>query len=481
MTSVATFTERDLGFELARRSFLHFLDYVWILEPPPGRGTILLEKWPHIVEAAEALTMHRLIVWLKARQIGASWLTATWDLWNALFSENARILLFSQGEDEAQDKLSKCKFVYEHLPEQLRTPLTTDNKGTLIFGNGSNISAWPSTTKAGRSATGTIVDMDEADFHEYFADNFNAVKPILDDNGGQLLLTSTSNAESMVSVFKDLFRGAPGNGFHPIFYAWDVRPNRSEDWYEERQQEYTDTYKFFKEYPSSAEVALAPPEELSAFDHSALDIMMEDVKPPLEVIGYANIYRKYIPGRKYAAGTDTSHGTGGDYGVTAIIDVATLAVVADIMSNTLLPEELAYESYKLLESYSFPIWGIEDNDWGVVTVNKARDLGYPRLYKRDDTHLGWKTTTRSKPILWSELIDATNARAMVIFSRDGLRQYYNVQRDPKTGRIVAALHDDYPMAVGLALQVKDLATASTPYTKANPWDQRKSRAVYKWS
>ena len=459
--TTATFTERDISYELARRSFLHFLKFVRILDPPPGQGTIHMELWPHIIKAATALGEHRLIVWLKARQIGASWLISAWDLWNALYSENARILLFSQGEDEAKDKLWKCKFVYDNLPEQLRVPLVTDNKSMLEVKNGATIKAWPSTTKAGRSATGSIVDMDEADFHEYFGDNFNAVKPILDDNGGQLILTSTSNAENLESLFKDIYRGAPGNGFHPIFYAWDVRPNRDEDWYEQRQNEYEDLFKFFKEYPSSAEVALAPPAELSAFDHSSLDIMMEDVKEPLEVIGHANIFRKHAAGRKYAAGTDTSHGTGGDYGVTAILDVATLAVVADIMSNTLPPEELAYESYKLLESYGFPIWAIEDNEWGILTVNKARDLGYPYLYKRTDTHLGWRTTMKSRTILWGELIEATNSRGMVVFNQAGLRQYYNVQKDPRNGRIVSALHDDYPMAVGLALQMRDLAYVSS--------------------
>lgn len=458
MTTLPTFTERDLSFELARRQFCPaFIRFVYILEPPPGRGTIPMELWPHILEVAKVLETQRLIVWLKARQIGASWLVAAWDVWNALFKNNSQIKLFSQGEDEAQEKLGKCKFIYDHLPPELQTPIVTDNLGELIFANGSKIEALPSTKKAGRGGTGSIVDFDEADFHEYFPDNYSAVKPIVDDTGGQVIVTSTSNWETLDSLFKDLYREAPGNGFYAMFYPWDVHPNRDDNWYERTQNEASDTFRFFKEYPTSAEVALAPPQELRAFNVESLDLMMQEVREPLEVQDYAHIYRKFSPGRRYAAGTDTSHGTGSDYGVTAILDVATLSVVADIMSNALPPEELAYQSSLLLAQYGQPIWVIEDNEWGGQTVRKALDLQYPSLYKRNENHVGWTTLKNTRAILWGDLIESTNSRSMTIFNKAGLSQYYNVQKDPKTGRIVSAKHDDYPMAVGLALQGIDLA------------------------
>ena len=154
-----------------------------------------METWPHILEMCEVFKQERLIVWLKSRQIGASWLLAAYDLWTALFQEGANVLLFSQGEPEAQDKLSKCRLIHAHLPPELQVPVGVDNRSELTFPQmDSSIRALPSTPKAGRSSTGTLVDMDEADFHEYFEANYNAVKPILDDNQGQLILTSTSNA-----------------------------------------------------------------------------------------------------------------------------------------------------------------------------------------------------------------------------------------------------------------------------------------------
>ena len=475
-------TEADVRYELARREFKYFLPFVKIMDPPPGKGIISMEVWPHIEQTVQDLKDHRLIIWLKARQIGASWLMAAYDLWTALYHDGANVLLFSQGEPEAQQKLDKCRFIYNQLPVPLRPTLTTDNRSEMVFaGTGSKITALPSTPKAGRSSTGTLVDFDEGDFHEYLDTNYNAVKPILDDSGGQLVLVSTSNAYLQDTLFKRLYRGAPGNGWHTIFYDWRARPHRDDDWYERRAVEYDDPFQFSKEYPESDVMALAPPSDLMAFDLESLDIMKGDCRSPVEVQGNVRIFQRFSPGRKYAAATDTSHGVGLDAAVTVVLDVATNAVVADIMSQTMPPEQLAYESYNMLEGYGFPIWAIEDNDWGILTIRKAEALLYPNLYKRDSNHVGWRTTIKTRPMLWGELVEMTNSRALVVFAEDGLKHFYNVARDPKTGKIVSMKHDDYPMAVGLALQMREFAVSSTaPAKKAMPWDQKRRYAYYKW-
>ena len=53
--------------ELAKRDFWHFLNYVKILEPQPGRGTIPFERWPHLEEVCDILDHKKLLVWLKSR------------------------------------------------------------------------------------------------------------------------------------------------------------------------------------------------------------------------------------------------------------------------------------------------------------------------------------------------------------------------------------------------------------------------------
>jgi hypothetical protein len=45
------------SLELSKRDFDEFLNYVKILEPPPGRGIIPFERWPHLVEVCQTCQM----------------------------------------------------------------------------------------------------------------------------------------------------------------------------------------------------------------------------------------------------------------------------------------------------------------------------------------------------------------------------------------------------------------------------------------
>ena len=457
----------QIRHELARRVFTHFLDYVHVMEPPPQRGLILFERWPHLMEVCEALEESRLLVWLKSRQTGASWLLAAYSLWKALYFDGAVVLLLSQGEEEAKRLLAKCRFIYENLPEDMKVPLGVDSRQELEFPQmHSSILALPSTEKAGRSATASLIVMDEADYHEHLEQNYAAVKPTIDDVGGQLILVSTSNGTSQDSLFKRTYKESPRNGFRRMFYGWNVRPGRDNEWFNARKSEYSDASLFEKEYPATEEEALAPPRTIAAFDHDILGLMQNDVRPPATKMDcggvYANIYQDFHAGKRYTAGTDTAHGAGLDYAVTVVLDTVTGYVVAELQSNLLPPDQMALASSKLLQRYHSPIWAIEDNDWGVLTIASAQSMRYPKLYYREDDKAGWHTDERSRYVLWGELIEAVNSRLITVPSEEGVGQFYNIIRNPhKNGRIEGqgGSHDDYPLAVGIAWQLRRYAQA----------------------
>lgn len=464
--SVATsqsITARDIEREIVSRSFLDFLKRVKLLEPPPGRGIIQFEFWPHLVELAGLLGTERLIELLKARQLGITWELAAYADWTAIYHDGAPVFLFSQGEKEANVFLGKSKFILTELPSHLTVPLGTDSASELTFPSmHSKITAFPSTEKAGRSETAALVIQDEADFHEHLDANYAAVKPTI-DAGGQLVQVSTVNKKKMTSLFKQLYRGAPGNGFVKRFFGWRVRPGRDQAWYDRTRVEAPTTAEMSpelymeQEYPATEEEALSPARALAAFDLDALKLMLEDCRSPVETLGIANIYQKFAVGKRYAAGTDTSHGTGGDDAVTAVIDVATGYVVADIKGSNISPEELAFQSVELLKAYNKPIWGIEDNDWGILTIRKAQELGYGHLYERKEDTVGWHTDEKTRYLLWGELIDAVKSRLITVPNREGLSQFTTVIRNPeKGGRIegMQGTHDDYPLAVGIAWQMR---------------------------
>lgn len=471
---------------------------VKITEPPDafgqGGGVIDFQMWENLQEMVLLLGTHRLISVLKARQVGLSWLIGAYALWKAQYFEGSVVLIFSQGQGEASALLGKIHSIWDNLPEHLQEPIGLDNSTTIEFpAMKSKIIALPSTEKAGRSETASLVIQDEADFHENIESNFAAVKPTI-DAGGQLIQISTVNKKKMLSMFKEVYRnarrageevkkGAKHNGFVSKFFSWKVRPNRDQDWYERIKSEAPDTAEMSallymeQEYPNTEEEALRPSRVMAAFDQDILDYMFEnETKPPIETQenGIVRIWQKAAPGKRYVAFSDTSHGTGGDNAVTVVMDVASGYVVADIKSALLPPQEFAMHSFNLLEDYYNPLWGIEDNDWGIVTIRTAQEMGYRNLYERKTRDgklsgkIGWHTDEVTRIALYGDLIQAIHKHHITIPARDGVAEFMTVIRNPdKGGRIEALVgtHDDYPIGVGGCWQLRNDAAVQSTVTE----------------
>ena len=474
---VTQVTMTDLECELAKRRFTEFLTFVKIQNTDSeGAAQMAFEKWPHLLISAEILEKHRRIIFLKARQIGITWLMAAYALWTATYHDGAVVLVLSKGENEAKTFLRRIKFIHSRLPESLQGAIAVDSTTEFGFKSESKITALPATEDAGRSETATLVLQDEADYHKHLESNFAAVRPTV-DAGGQHIMASTSNYETIDSFFKRMYRrantleGAESNRdgesrYVRVFFGWDVRPGRDEEWRSEVTADY-DQDQRDKEYPESEEQALAPPQAIAAFDPAALASMLENAEEPLAVKGLppdARMWRKFVIGDKYTAFTDTSHGTGKDFAVTVVYNCVTGLIVADIKSNTLDPDALALQSVKLLGEYDNPIWGIEDNDWGIQTIKKAQQLGYRQLYHRPISaqnqnkkgQIGWHTSESSRNSLYGDLQQAVKDRSVTMFARDGIAQFTQTIKNPdKNGRVEAIEggHDDYPLAVGGALQM----------------------------
>ena len=481
--------------EMARRSFQSFLPFVRVVEP--GTGMVELQQWPHLQNVTDTLDTSKMVVWAKSRQIGITTILSAFVLHHASFTPNALALVFSKWERDAWEFLSKSRATYESLPASLQQPLgQPDNREQMTFQSGARIITMPSTEAAGRGLNPTLVVIDEADFHEYLDACYNSVKPGLDDNNGQLVVTSTVNPYRIGSLFQQLYQNAPVNGFNKLFFGWRSRPHRDQAWYDERKVQYPDQALFQKEHPETEEEAFAPARAIAAFDMDVLTQMKQDLKEPIEKLTLgngvqANIYQNFQEGKRYAAGTDTSHGAGQDFAVTVVLDTVTGYIVADICSQVINPTELSVASVDLLNRYDSPIWAIEDNDWGILTIAMAQELRYRRLHYRDSDHPGWHTydtagmSGGSRYVLWGDLIEAIHNRSITIPNPEGLSQFFTVIRNPeKRGRIEAqhGTHDDYPMAVGMAWQMRQYArpSASERGRRANP-HRRRRRGWSRWS
>lgn len=480
--------EQLLEYVKVQSAFIYFLKrYGKISEPPTlggGRGgTIQFQLWPHVIDGVKHLLEDRLIIVVKPRQIGWSWLLAHYAIWIAITQDNSRVMLFSKGEKECWELMSKCKFVWSQLPDFMRFTMNPNSNEEIGFPDKfSKIKAFASTESAGVGETATAVIADELEWHPYASQNFNQVKPTI-DAGGQYIGCSTVDKRRPDTLLKNLFKSAyyeGNNGFTPLFYPYSVRPGRDDKWYADTMASIpsdelgglTPDLYMQQNYPKTIEEALSPVQSVSVFDLEALDRMMADVRAPLDVKtkypdldhNICKIYKDYQVGKTYVAASDVAHGVGKDYSVTVLMDVRTCEVVADIMTNKMSVENFALWSTRLLNVYKNPKWWPEDNDCGKWLIGTADELGYKNwgYYDEKKTKRGFHTGAATRNELWGGLIPAINNNQVIIPNSRGIAQFRDVQYYTgvdglKEPRIQAAVgrHDDYPVAVGIAVWACD--------------------------
>ncbi len=470
-------------------SFLYFFsNFCRIVLPAKfgedSGGIVNMLLTPHLKTFIGTILTARFISLLKARQIWISTTMAHYVLWRLMFRRGSMTALFSKGQPEAKELLAKSLRAYNLLPDFLRLKLDPDSTEELGCPDmTSSIKAFPSTASAGISYTTDLVIADEHAEHPYAEENYLAAKPSL-SHGGQFISIFTPNPWQPDNFATALFRDAieKKNDFVSLFFNCYSIPGRDEEWYESEKRNISerdlkgltkDLY-MSKAYPRTIEEALSIPSTVAVFSSQVIDEMMADVRNPIKVVvdgvdsNIVHVYKDFKIGEYYIAATDTSHGVGRDYGVTAIMNVRTGDVVSDIMENDISPEELAYQSVKLLEHYRSPLWYIESNDYGGVTIATAQREGYKNFGYQDDKRekIGFNTNSfrisgqrqGSRVDLWGSLIPAINTRHIVIYNKDGLNQFRDIIRNiKKEGRIEAASnrHDDYPITIGICWLKKD--------------------------
>lgn len=473
--------------ELAARDFKYFLDFVFIQERPQLQEGIVggkrqFEKWPHVMEIADALLNDRKIVILKARQLGASWVGAAYACWMFMFHPGSLVGMFSRGEREAVRLMAKVKFIYKNLPRGWTRSLETDSRleMQLNFAEGieSIITAFPSTSDAGRGDDFSLVVMDEADSHEALEEAYTALSGSIDSTGGQMVMMSTINKLRAESVFVEAYTGSPENNWKKLFFGWRARPTRNDEWYQRARNNIPTTSKLTaelymeQEFPETEEDALKPAHAISGFDMDTLDYMKSQIREPYISTDDMRIYTKYQRGRRYACGSDVAHGIGQDYSVSAILDLdgQTSTMVACIISNRLDTVEFAEQTMKMLELYANPIWAIEKNEWGIDVVRSAERAKYRNLYGvvkgKGKREYGWLTTPKSRWDMWLRLRTEINRSAITIPDIEILDQFYQVVVVGEHGKMMArqGAHDDGPTAMAIALMMNEHTVSSARTT-----------------
>ena len=190
---------------------LYFIDNYLHIYDGTEKAWIPFRLWPAQARALKTMQIERLVVILKARQLGITWLVLGFALWLMLFQPSAVVLLFSRRDDESIALLGdeRLKGMYSRLPGWMQArAVNIDNGHVWALSNGSVARAFP--TSAGDSYTASLVICDEFDLVDNQGALMNAVKPTI-DGGGKMILLSRSENKRPQSDFKKTYIAAKEN------------------------------------------------------------------------------------------------------------------------------------------------------------------------------------------------------------------------------------------------------------------------------
>lgn len=174
-----------------------------------------------------------------------------------------------------------------------------------------------------------------------------------------------------------------------------------------------------------------------------------------EVVKRDGVVTGLVP---YVVGGDTA-GTGQDYFTAKVLDNREGRTVATLHKQRLDDDLYAEQMYCLGHYYNKALIGIETN-YSRVPMRRLSDLGYPNLYLRENTSgmadvpekvLGFETTTRTKPIIVSELIMRMREDITRECDPETLEEMTTfVRKENGRTEAIGGCHDDLVMALAIA-------------------------------
>ena len=203
----------DVGSDVSRDEKISVYDFIfkycYTLDPHDKTTPIKqMPDKPHLRAIVKQWMENDLLCVVKSRQMMVSWLMCAIHLWDTMYHKGRMAFFISKNENDANfsrqlSLLSRVKFIYDHLPEELKVECKLKQKPACFeFPKmHSSIYGLSQDSEALRMYTATTVFWDEAAFHDHAHMAYAAVKPTI-DGGGKMCLVSTPNGK--FGLFHDL-------------------------------------------------------------------------------------------------------------------------------------------------------------------------------------------------------------------------------------------------------------------------------------
>jgi hypothetical protein len=463
----------------------YFIENFCKLKDQKSGTAIPFALWKDQVDQLKDWESYQFNITLKSRQIGVSWESAAYVLWNTLFKKFFKTMIISRKEPDAIKYLDKVKFMYENLPDWFKLYCPLKKPATMLqmeFKNDASIIVESSNPEAGRSETLNLLIIDEAAFIQDSFTIWTAAEPTLEKAAGKAIIISTANGYDKFFQPKWQAGISKENEFNCRFMSWQADPNRTQSWYDRMERTAKSENRlreFHQEFPRNAIEAFIVSGQ-TFFDPELIQTLIE--RPQNQFIqcnlkksvnnliinphskGYLKIWEKPIPGEQYAGGVDGAEGIENhDFSVCTIYNRRTKKQVAEL-SGHIPTDEFAHLLFDLGRFYNYAVLNIEMNSIGESILNYlVKQAHYPNVFRQmryDERSskkikkLGWKTTNESKRIILDAMEQQLRDKEMFPLSQTlfaEMKTFMLERTDFGTYKFKASgnNHDDHVMAHAL--------------------------------
>lgn len=452
---------------------------------------------------------------LKSRQIGITSASLAYSLYIAITKPNSTCMIMSYSLDSANNIFEKLKQMYNDLPDCVRLETIANNRKELKFVNHSRIIVCTCGSKDNaRGATLNFVHLSEVGFmNEYLDKQLTAIEQALVPDGC-IILESTANGLNRFSELWNKSVSGETPLWKPFFFSWVQDKRMFADEYKEYRKRYKNIYgsyltkdeldeneialmnkgasldqlmwrrlkvsntseeKFCQEFPSNPIEAFISTgsgifnsaiiqERLNSLRNTPiLRLPVNRIDPIIKKYNkYLTIWKLPVSGKRYYIGVDTGEGLGGsnDYSVISIIDGDGFQC-AEWRSNKVKPYEFAELVFQIAMWYNKGLLIIEKASAGHTVIDKVRhDYHYVNMFKykaydqkrgKAQRKIGWETTSKSKPMMISDMQEMFETGQCLVNSKNLLQEMKLFELVDGSMRAVSG-HDDTVMAFAMGLQ-----------------------------
>jgi len=391
--------------------YLYFMDNFFYIQHPT-RGSMLYHPYDYQKELISIYHNYRYSISLMARQSGKSTSAAGYLLWYAMFIPDSTVLIAAHKFTGSQEIMQRIRYAYENCPDHIRCGVTTYNKGSIDFENGSRIVSATTTENTGRGMSISLLYMDEFAFvRPTIAELFwTSITPTL-ATGGKCIITSTPNSDE--DQFALIWKGANHcldefgnstelgiNGFKAYKATWERVPGRDAKWEAQMRAQLNDD-RFRREM--NCEFIIA--EETLINPSTLIELMSFD---PIEKMGQVRWYNKPIKGDIITVALDPSVGTGGDPAAIQIYSASRSLQLGEWKHNrTPIPSQIkliADINKYIAEVTGEPnniYYSVENNSVGEAALVSLREYGEQNisgifLSESKNKRRGFNTNSKTK-------------------------------------------------------------------------------------